>query len=137
MPAKRPLEKGRLRLPAGAGKAGEAAAEAHLRSLGYETVERNYRAGGGEIDIVSRRSDMLVFLEVKTRRTSVGVFGRPEESLTTSKKLRLIAAAQTYLSEHGLERSDRRIDLIAVELDGVGHVLRVAVFENAVGENGY
>ena len=121
---------GTLSLPAGTGKAGEAAAVSHLRRNGYEVLRTNYRVREGEIDVVARRDGQLVFVEVKTRRSSA--FGSPEESITATKAQRLIATAQSYLSETGAEQSDWRIDLLAVELDRSGRPLRVELFENAV-----
>ena len=65
---------GTLRLPSGTGRAGEAAAAAHLRRSGYKIVARNYRVREGEIDIVAEHSADLVFVEVKARRS--GAFGK-------------------------------------------------------------
>jgi putative endonuclease len=121
---------GTLNLPPGAGRAGEAAAAAHLEKLGLRILARNYRTREGEIDIVARDSDCFVFAEVKTRRT--GSKGAPEEGLTPTKSSRLIAAAQTYLEAAGQANADWRIDLVAVELDRSGRPLRIEVIENAV-----
>ena len=121
---------GTLRLPSGTGRAGEAAAAAHLRRLDYKIVERNYRVREGEIDIVAEHSGDLVFVEVKARRS--GAFGKPEESLTEEKAARLVTAAQAYLADRGLEQADWRIDLVAVELDRAGRAERVEVIRDAV-----
>jgi putative endonuclease len=126
------LTGGTLNLPAGAGRAGEAAGVSYLRRNGYEVLRTNYRVREGEIDIVARHRGQTVFVEVKTRRSSS--FGSPEESLTATKRQRLIAAAQSYLAENGGEQSDWRIDLLAVELDRAGRPLRVELIESAVGE---
>jgi len=123
-----------LNLPPGPGRAGEAAAESHLRSLGYRVLARNYRTGEGEVDIVALDGETLVFVEVKARRTSVLKFGRPEESLTKTKQRRLVAAAQSYLAEQGPADADWRIDLVAIELDRAGRVARAEVFKSAVSE---
>ena len=121
---------GTLRLPSGTGRAGEAAAAAHLRRSGYKIVARNYRVREGEIDIVAEHSGDLVFVEVKARRS--GAFGKPEESLTEDKITRLVTAAQAYLADKGLEHADWRIDLVAVELDRAGRAERVDIIEDAV-----
>ena len=123
-----------MNLPPGPGRAGEAAAESHLRSLGYRVLARNYRTGEGEVDIVALDGETLVFVEVKARRTSVLKFGRPEESLTKTKQRRLVAAAQSYLAEQGPADADWRIDLVAIELDRAGRVARAEVFKSAVSE---
>jgi putative endonuclease len=121
-----------LNLPPGPGRAGEAAAESHLRSLGYRVLVRNYRTREGEVDIVALDGETYVFIEVKARRGSVLKFGQPEESLTRAKQARLVAAAQSFLAEKGLADADWRIDLVAIELDRAGRVARVELFKNAV-----
>ncbi|MSQ09316.1 MAG: YraN family protein [Dehalococcoidia bacterium] len=122
-----------LNLPPGPGKAGEAAADAHVRSLGYKILARNYRTSQGEVDIVALDGDTIAFIEVKTRRASGLAFGAPEESLTRAKQARLIAAAQSYLAASSLSDADWRIDLVAVELDRAGRVTRAELFKGAVG----
>ena len=94
--------------------------------------ETNYRSRWGEVDIVSRLGEELVFVEVKTRRGIA--FGTPEESITAAKSQRLIATAQDYLQKNGLEQSRWRIDLISIHLDETGKLLEVNHLENAVGE---
>ena len=121
---------GRLNLPPGAGRAGEAAATAHLVKLGLRILARNYRTREGEIDIVAADGEGFVFAEVKTRRT--GSKGAPEEGLTRTKANRIISAAQAYLEAAGQADAQWRIDLVAVELDRSGRLLRIEVFENAV-----
>ncbi len=123
---------GALRLPPGAGRAGEAAALARLKRAGYEIMERNVRMREGEIDIIAKHGGELVFVEVKTRRSHA--FGKPEESVTPAKKARLIAASQTYMAQKGLENSDWRIDLTAVELDPTGLPTRVEIIPSAITE---
>lgn len=132
MPRRRAGATKKLNLPLGAGKAGEAAAVSHLRGLGYEVIRTNYRVREGEIDVIARHRGELVFVEVKTRRS--GAFGTPEESLTPTKRRRLIATAQSYLAETGAPGADWRIDFLAVELDAAGRVIRAEVIENAVSE---
>lgn len=121
----------RLNLPAGAGRAGEAAAAHILQKRGYDVIRTNYRVREGEIDIVAHLGEQIVFVEVKTRRS--GSFGSAEESLSPRKKDRLVTAAQSYLAETGAEQADWRIDLLAIEMDSAGHVMRSNLVENAVG----
>ncbi|MDA1298436.1 MAG: YraN family protein, partial [Chloroflexi bacterium] len=78
----------------------------------------------------TRHAGQLVFVEVKTRRSSS--FGLPEESLSATKARRLIAAAQSYLEQAGESGADWRIDLLAIEMDRAGHVVRSNLIENAV-----
>ncbi len=112
------------------GELGERAARGHLERIGYTVLDTNYRCPHGEIDIVARDSDAVVFVEVRSRRG--GSFGTPEESITAGKARRLIATAQTYLqSREGLP-PDWRIDLVAVEVDSRGRIARIERTENAV-----
>ncbi|MCH9016779.1 MAG: YraN family protein [Chloroflexi bacterium] len=114
------------------GRWGEDHARRYLEGKGYTVSATNYRSRWGEVDIVSRLGEELVFVEVKTRR---GVaFGTPEESITAAKSQRLIATAQDYLQKNGLEQSRWRIDLISIHLDETGKLLEVNHLENAVGE---
>ena len=114
----------------GLGRRGEELAGRHLESLGYSILVRNHRTGSGEIDLVAKDQDTLVFVEVRTKRGNT--HGSPEESITPSKKAHLIASAQEYLQQTNDTDADWRIDLVAVELDSRGRLLRVEVLENAV-----
>jgi len=112
------------------GAAGEELAACELARRGYVIRERNWRCAAGELDIVAEHGGEIVFVEVRTRRGDK--FGTPEESITPAKCAHLIAAAQTFLQEHELEKRDWRIDVVAVELSVRGELLRVDVIENAV-----
>ncbi len=120
----------RLNLPAGSGRAGEAAARHILQQRGYTILRENYRAAEGEVDLVASESGEIVFVEVKTRRTRT--FGAPEESITQSKAERLVAASQRYLEDTGQEQADWRIDLLAIEMDASGRVVRHNLVRSAV-----
>jgi putative endonuclease len=111
------------------GARGEKLAAEHLRRLGFSIRETNFRCREGEIDIVAQREDYLVFVEVRTRRGSS--FGTPEESLTPAKGEKIITAAQTYIQTHEGLPPDWRIDVVAVEMDGRGKLLRVELIEDA------
>lgn len=111
------------------GKWGESIAALHLESRGFEILERNWRCSRGEIDLVARVGETLVFVEVKTRRGRA--MGMPEQGLTPYKSRRLLELAQLYLSHHDLDVS-WRIDLVAVELDGSGTLLRCEHIPDAV-----
>lgn len=105
------------------GERGEAAAEAELVRRGYAVVERNWRCRGGEIDLVCRQGETLVFVEVKTRDACGRQ--RPHEALSPVKKSRLVTAASRYLSEKNLWDHPCRFDLAAVTADGEGLFVRV------------
>jgi putative endonuclease len=112
------------------GRWGELVAATHLEAKGYAIVERNWRCRLGEIDLVAQSGDTLVFVEVKTRRGRD--FGMPEEGVTLRKSQKLLAIGQQYVFDHALEDVNWRIDLVAVELDKSGKLLRCEHVENAV-----
>lgn len=102
----------------------------HLQRAGYHVVERNYRCAEGEVDIVAQLGQQWVFVEVKTRRGRS--HGAPEDAVTTEKATRLLRLGECYLQEHMLADVDWRIDVIAVELDRQGTLIRVDHIESAV-----
>jgi putative endonuclease len=105
------------------GAAAERYAAHHLERAGYLILARNYRGGGGEIDLVAQQGDEVVFVEVRARRPG-GLVG-PEESLTPRKQARLLQAAAHYLQSRSPEEPPWRVDLIALELDARGALHRV------------
>ncbi|MBI4234640.1 MAG: YraN family protein [Chloroflexi bacterium] len=111
------------------GARGEEAACGFLTRRGYTILARNFRCREGEIDIVARKEEVLVFVEVRTRRSRT--FGGPEESVTRAKEGRLVAAANRYLQEHD-EDLPWRIDLVGVEADAKGNIVRLWQVESAV-----
>ena len=108
---------------------GESLAAEHLSAKGYQIVERNWRCQRGEVDIIAWAGLQLVFVEVKTRRGRA--MGSPEEALTRRKAQRLTELATIYVAGLGRE-VDWRIDLVAVELDTTGRLLRCEHIPNAV-----
>ncbi len=114
---------------AGLGNRGEELARRFLADKGYAVLEVNYLCRRGEVDIVARSGDELVFVEVRTR--SGNAFGSPEESITEGKARRLAEAAQTFLQERGMEEAAWRIDLVAVRVDSRGNA-EISHLENAV-----
>ena len=96
------------------GKAGEDLACRELRRRGYAVVARRYRTRAGEIDIVASDGATIVFVEVKTRRTSR--FGTPQEAVTWRKCARLRAMAADYLARRGLSDSPCRFEVVAVTI---------------------
>jgi putative endonuclease len=86
-------------------------------------VERNFRTRGGEIDIVARKGDVLVFVEVRSREAPD--FGAPEDSVTPAKRRRIVGAARQYLSEVPASSwRAARFDVIAIEGSDGATVLR-------------
>ncbi len=96
------------------GDYGEQVACAHLTDAGLEVLERNWRCDQGELDIVARDGDTLVFCEVKTRRSDR--FGSPVEAVTRAKAARLRRLALCWVREHDIPARSLRIDVIAVRV---------------------
>jgi putative endonuclease len=96
------------------GKKGEDLAVAQLRALKYKIIERNFKCVLGEIDIIAREKDTLVFVEVKTRRTRD--FGGPAAAVNARKQRQLSKVALTYLNMKKLGQMPARFDVVAVEL---------------------
>jgi len=96
------------------GRRGEEVAAAYLAKAGYEILARNWRCPLGELDIVAREGDTLVFVEVRSRRTAG--FGAPEESVGFAKQQQLSRLAACYLNRHGLANIPARFDVAAVKL---------------------
>jgi len=112
---------------------GEKLAKDFLKRKGYYIIETNYRCPEGEIDIIGRHDDSLVFVEVRTK-TSLK-FGSPEESITPAKKERMKATAAYYQQTHTNLPSQWRIDVVAIELNQQGKLSRIDLIENAVTDN--
>jgi len=111
---------------------GEKLANDFLKKRGYRIWETNYRCPHGEIDIIAKHKDYLVFIEVRTKRSLK--FGGPAESITPAKMERLRAIAYRYQQTHNNLPPLWRIDVVAVELNQKGEPTRIEVIENAVGE---
>jgi putative endonuclease len=112
------------------GDIGEKLARDFLKKKGYKIIGSNFRCREGEIDIIARKKDYLVFVEVRTK-ASTG-FGSPEESVTFAKKEKLISSALTYMSEHRDLPESWRIDFVAIDIDPNGKARRIELIENAI-----
>ncbi len=94
------------------GKEGEQLAETFLLDAGYEILERNYRFGRGEIDLIAMDGEYCVFVEVKTRTSES--FGAPVYAVPVSKQKQIARIAQGYIYEHGLT-CPCRFDVVTIE----------------------
>ena len=93
------------------GKWGEDLAAAYLAKKGYEILERDWKSGHHDLDIIARDEDTLVFIEVKTR--SNRLFGDPEEAIDYKKRMSLQSAINHYVKSHRTGR-DIRFDIISI-----------------------
>lgn len=94
------------------GNLGERIAAAYLTDAGLHVLARNWRCREGELDIVARDGDALVFCEVKTRRGTG--FGHPVEAVTPAKQRRVRALAGRWLAAHDEHAPDLRFDVVGV-----------------------
>lgn len=96
------------------GKGGEDLAVSHLKRKGYKIIDRNFRTPRGEIDIVARHRDTLVFVEVKTRRSLK--FGNPKGAITPAKRRKISLVALEYLLKtRGTTRIKARFDVVTIQ----------------------
>jgi len=111
------------------GRWGEEAAAEYLQASGYTIIARNVRTPHGEIDIVARRDEIAIFVEVKTRTSRA--FGYPEDSVTPRKQAHMLSAAEHYLQEHPESEENWQFDVVAIERrpDGKAEIVH---FENVI-----
>jgi putative endonuclease len=93
------------------GTDGEALAASYLQGKGFEILERNYRYKHSEIDLIAKKDNWLIFVEVKTR-TSV-TFGYPEEFVDERKERKILEGAENYIFEKDW-KGNVRYDIIAI-----------------------
>ena len=104
------------------GSDGERSAVSFLKRQGYAILERNYTFNHGEIDIVAKDGEVLVFVEVKMRR---GIrFGSPEEAVTPAKQALIRRTAEGYVHEKNMDNTACRFDVVAIrDVDGVKRIV--------------
>ncbi len=107
---------------------GEDLACEFLRKKGYKIIERNFRARGGEIDIIALDCETLVFIEVKARSTSE--FGSPLEAITTWKLKSIVKTAQFYKLKNPKLPEALRIDAVAITLDQGNDIKSIELVKN-------
>jgi putative endonuclease len=94
------------------GRRGERLAENHLRLLGYTILDRNYRFGHREVDLVVRRGDLIAFVEVKARAGSG--YGHPLAAITALKRREVERVARSWIHRHGGPGLSYRFDAVGV-----------------------
>jgi putative endonuclease len=91
---------------------GEERAVKYLRQQGMKILEQNFTTPVGEIDIIARDKKVLVFVEVKTRRSTI--FGSPQEAVGVRKQRQIVRTAHWYLQNHSCDKYQPRFDVIAI-----------------------
>ena len=105
------------------GRDGEKIAVAYLKKQGYSIFETNFRCPLGEIDIIAREKNEIVFIEVKTRRSSK--LGYPEQAVGMRKQSKLSQLALWYLQEKKLSNVNARFDVVAITLLAEGNEIKL------------
>jgi putative endonuclease len=98
-----------------AGLAAESRAAAHLERAGYRIVERNYRCRAGELDIIARDGDVLVFVEVRSRRSAR--FGHAVTAISPAKQRQVSRVAAHYVAFKRPRAARYRFDVVAITGD--------------------
>lgn len=115
------------------GDIGEEVAIKYLKKQGYQILERNYQKKWGEIDMVVKQNNKLIFIEVKTKKSASKIL--PEEQVGFYKQKRLIRTAKTYLLEKNYPlETNWQIDVIAIELDLEKRRANLRHIKNAIWE---
>lgn len=98
----------------------EEKAALYLAGKGYEILERNFYTCYGEIDLIARDGDTIVFLEVKYRKNLQG--GYPQEAVTFQKRQRIIWSARYYLYKNRVCEIPCRFDVVAITGEEIVHI---------------
>jgi putative endonuclease len=104
------------------GEIAERIAGAFLRKQGYTILETNFHFGRGEIDIIARDRNVLVFVEVKSKQSDQD--GRPEDEVDKRKQSQVRRIAEGYLHVHDIRDVACRCDVVAIVGDEKSHILR-------------
>jgi len=105
------------------GKKGEEVAIRFLKKSGYRILSRNYVCKLGEIDVIAKEKDTLVFVEVKTRTSTT--FGPPQLAVNPTKQMQLSKVALSFLKEKQLEDAKARFDVVAILLRSKGEEIEL------------
>jgi len=111
------------------GKIGEGIALEYLKKKKYFVREINYRSFLGEIDLIGERSGEIVFIEVKTRKSTQ--YGYPEETVNSNKQKKIIKTASGYIAKKGLKEKNYRFDVILVIFSKTNCLEKIQHIENA------
>jgi putative endonuclease len=96
------------------GQLGEQIAVDYLEKAGYRIIQRNYRCQFGEIDIIAKEGDTIVFVEVKSRRSEI--YGLPQLAVGIGKQRRISKTSLYYIQTNRLESFNARYDVVAVSM---------------------
>ncbi|GEM_PF-970568 len=104
------------------GKKGENLALNYLKGNGYEIVERNFRVKGGEADLITKKDEKVIVVEVKFRTSEK--FGSPQSAITKRKFRRLLRAGTIYCRKKGYSAKSLQIDVISILMKNKEPIIR-------------
>ncbi|WP_102400658.1 YraN family protein [Haloimpatiens massiliensis] len=113
------------------GKYGESIAEKHLESLGYTILDRNFSCKFGEIDLIGKDKNYIVFIEVKSRYSTL--YGHPCEAVTKNKQLKICKVAQLYILKKKFFNNNFRFDVVEIILNSDENKPSIKLIKNAFG----
>lgn len=105
------------------GKWGEDLALKKVKKLGYKCIARNYRCPVGEVDLIAKDGDTLVFIEIKTRRGRS--LGYAKEAVNQRKRRQLSKVALAFMKANGCSETRARFDVVVINHDGVSQEIEV------------
>jgi putative endonuclease len=105
------------------GKWGEDLALKKVKKLGYKCIARNYRCPVGEVDLIAKDGDSLVFIEIKTRRGRS--LGYAKEAVNQRKRRQLSKVALAFMKTNGCSETRARFDVVVINLDGGSQEIEV------------
>ncbi|WP_039764488.1 MULTISPECIES: YraN family protein [unclassified Caldicellulosiruptor] len=111
------------------GNSGEEKAVEFLKKMGYEILHRNFRCKLGEVDIIAKEGNTIVFVEVKTRRSLK--FGYPSEAITMTKQRHLKRVAEYFVQRQKAKNCMYRFDVVEVYMNAKNEVLDINLIKNA------
>lgn len=118
------------------GDFGEKVAEKYLTSKGYKIIEKNYWKPWGEIDLIGKKNNLLVFFEIKTRENRYLIYSLPEQAVNQAKQNKLKKICYTYLSDKKYPANQEwQIDIISIAVDKEKLKAKINHIENAVFGN--
>lgn len=92
----------------------------YLKNKGYKIIKQNFYTKYGEIDIIAKDKDILVFIEVRSK--SYNKFGTPEETINQIKKRKIINTAKVFLRNYNFNFEEIRFDVIAILEENINHI---------------
>jgi len=105
--------------PKDKGNFGEYLATVYLKNKGYQIIERNFHSKFGEIDIIAKYRENIIFIEVRMRNKSDYY---PEETIDRKKIKKIIKTAQVFLYKNGLNKAGVRFDVISIKDGNINHI---------------